>query len=332
MCRTGVRFVWLPTALALAMLAQVPRTQAQTVAPVQRRDRDIGQTVAERVSARYRFERLLISSADGAHSWRVNLGIPKQPPPAQGYPAFWMLDGNAALLEFDEVLLEELAEVEPHLLVFVGYDNQKRVDMLARTRDYTPVAAERMGEDEQMHLVGGGASAFLDALEQQIRPQVARHAPTDAKRQTLWGHSFGGLFTLHALYSGTAGFQTYASGSPSLWWGDGYLLGEPERRYMAAETHQPARLILMLGGRERQPGPGGRDRQNPRVAAHQRCVACVPEDAVLQLSQRLRQLPGLQVEYREFAELSHGPMLRASLLYALHAVCGIADHSGLPPS
>lgn len=310
--------------LALALLSAVPDAAAQ-----QRRDRDIGQTVAERTAAQYRFERFVVASADGTHTWRINLGIPKAAPPPGGFPAFWMLDGNAALMEFDDALLDEIAAQQPQVLVFVGYDNQKRVDTAARTRDYTPVAAER-DDGEVVSMVGGGADDFLRVIEDRIRPQLARRAPIDPQRQTLWGHSFGGLFALHALYARTGVFQTYAPASPSLWWGDGYMLGEPERHFVAGNAGHRARVLLMLGGSERHPDHSGRDLSDRRVAAHMRCVTCVPSDSAFRLSERLGQVPGLDVHYHEFPGLSHGPMLRASLLYALHVVAGIADHSGEP--
>lgn len=316
----------LPCLCVLALLAAPP-------AAAQRRDpeREIGPTVAERSAAQYRFERFVVSSPDGMRRWRVNLGIPRDAPPPGGFPVFWMLDGNAALAEFDDALLDELAAHQPQVLVFVGYDNQKRVDTAARTRDYTPVASER-DDGKALTSVGGGADAFLDVLESEIRPQVARRAPIDPRRQTLWGHSFGGLFTLHALYTRHRAFQTYAAASPSLWWHEGFLLGEPEQRFIASDTGRCARVLLMLGGGERNPDYSGRDMRNSRVAAHMKCVTCVPPDSAVRLAERLDQVPGLEVHYREFPGLTHGPMLRASLLYALHVVAGIPDHSGQPRS
>lgn len=290
---------------------------------------DIGQTVADRASSHYRFERFVVSSPDGTRSWRVNVAIPKVAAPAAGFPAFWMLDGNAALMVFNEALLDELAVAKPQVLVFVGYDNQQRIDTPARTRDYTPTSAQR-GEGEAATQAGGGADALLEVIERRIRPEVARRAPLDLQQQALWGHSFGGLFVLHALYTRIGAFQTYAPASPSLWWDHGAMLAGPEQRFVDNNAGTSARVLLMLGGSERHPDYSGRNLDDPRVAGHLKRVADAPSDAAFALSERLRQVPGLQVEYREFDGLGHGPMLRASLLYALHAVAGIADHSGDP--
>ena len=325
----GAALVRFSGILILAWLAIIPATSAQSRPIPLQRDQTIGETVADRSSAYYRFERLVVSSPDHARSWRITLGVPRAAPPANGYAGFWMLDGNAALMEFDPALLSELAMRPPQLLVFVGYDNEQRVDIPARTRDYTPTAT-LSGELGQEVPAGGGADAFLETLERMIWPEVARRVPLDPQQQTLWGHSFGGLFTLYTLYTRGGLFQTYAAASPSLWWDDGYMLGGPEQRFVANNAGHRAHVLLMLGGDERYPQQNGRDLNDARVIAHMKRVAAVPSDSALRLSERLRQVPGLAVDYREFPGMSHGPMLRASLLYALHAVTGIADHSGEP--
>lgn len=320
--RGGLRRALAGMAVVVAMLLATPPLMAQQRNPAQ----VIGETVADRTSAHYRFERFVVTSQDGSRRWRVTLGIPTGKAPAAGFPALWMLDGNGALIEFDDSVLEELARTSPSLLVFVGYDNLLRIDSPARTRDYTPAA----DEGENGVLAGGGADAFLETLERQIRPEVARRAAFDGNRQTLWGHSLGGLFVLHALYTRSGAFQTYAPASPSLWWRQGMLLGAPEQQFIANNAGHPARVLLMLGGGERTPDFSNRDMSNPRVQAHLKRVSGAPSGAAAELGRRLQQVPGLQAEYIEFDGLSHGPMFRASLMRTLHEVTGIRDRSAEP--
>ena len=295
--------------------------------------RPIGPTVADAASPHYRFERFTVSSPDGRRTWRVRLGIPRAAAPARGFPAFWMLDGNAALVEFDPALLAELAaRPVPQVLVFVGYDNDLRIDLPARTRDYTPFPSARSeagpGAGAAAAAEGGGADAFLETIERAIGPEVARRVAVDPARRSLWGHSLGGLFALHALYTRSGAFATYAAGSPSLWWGAGRMLGEPEALFAEHNAGRRARLLLALGGAERAGAVDRRDLDDARVRAHLRRIAAAPPDAAAQLARRLAEVDGLQVEYREFPGLGHGPMLRASLLWALHAVAGVTDRSG----
>lgn len=304
---------------------------APAVAQQRNPQQTVGETVADRTSPHYRFERFAVSSDDGSRTWRVYVGIPNAEAPAGGWPAFWMLDANAALIEFDDALLADLAaRPEPHALVFVGYDNDLRIDSAARTRDYTPFEGERPVRDGATIVGGGGADAMLETIERAIRPEVARRAATDPERQTLWGHSLAGLFALHALYTRSGAFDTYAAGSPSLWWGDGALLGAPEQRFVANNAGRRARVLIGLGGGERTREVAHRDLSDPRVGVHLRRIEAAPPDSAKTLAQRLAQVDGLEVRYREFPGLTHGPMFRASLMWALHAVTGVADRSGTP--
>lgn len=324
-----IRLATLAAAAGLLLALQaVPSTAA-----AQQRDptRAIGQTVADHASPHYAFERFDVTSPDGQRRWRVHVAVPKAPAPATGYPALWMLDGNAALVEFDDALLAELAaQPVPHALVFVGYPNDLRIDSEARTRDYTPFEGERPVRSGGTIVGGGGADAMLETLERTIRPEVARRVQTDPTRQTLWGHSLAGLFTLHALYTRTGAFDTYAAGSPSLWWGDGALLGAPEQRFVANNAGRHARVLIGLGEGERTRQVAHRDLSDPRVQVHLRRIEAAPPDAAHRLAERLSGVDGLQVSYREFPELTHGPMFRASLMWTLHAIAGIADHSDTP--
>lgn len=311
----------LATSTALAML-----TPSSLLAQQRNPGQLIGATVADRSSADYRFERFVVTSADGNRRWRVNLGIPRGKAPAGGFPAIWMLDGNAALVEFDDTLLQELAHTSPSLLVFVGYDNELRIDSPARTRDYTPF----VDEGEEGAPTGGGANAFLEVLERQIRPEVARRAALDASHQTLWGHSLGGLFVLHALYTRSGAFQIYAAASPSLWWKQGAMLGAAEQQFVTNNAGHRARLLLTLGSAERMPDQRNRDLSDPRVQAHLKRIAGAPSGAAAALATRLQSVSGVDTEYTEFEGLGHGPMFRASLMHTLHRVAGIGDRSAEP--
>lgn len=277
----------------------------------------IGATVADAPSPHYRFERFVATSADGQRHWRVNLTIPRQRAPRGGYPALYMLDGNAALMEFDADLLAQLARGRAPVLVFVGYDNDLRIDSAARTRDYTPSA---MDDGAGQGPRGGGATAFGQVLIERIQPEVHRRARIDREREALWGHSLGGLFVLDLLYSRPDAFARWFPASPSLWWDNGRMLGELERRFPAREPARPATVTIMQGERERAPREPQAEAADPRVAAQRARIAAMPADAARRLAQRLQSRHGLRACYREFAGLGHGPMLRASVRAAALAM------------
>lgn len=97
-----------------------------------------------------------------------------------------------------------------------------------RTRDFTPTAsnAKRDGTiDADAKRLGGGADKFLAFLTTELRKEAEKRLPDDVRvvRRVLIGHSYGGLFTLHALMKAPQHFDAYVSLDPSLWWDRGKL-------------------------------------------------------------------------------------------------------------
>ncbi|WP_425928823.1 alpha/beta hydrolase [Pseudomonas sp. NyZ201] len=255
--------------------------------------------VLQTQGAAYRFSTLDLDSADGQRHYRLWVGKPARPAPAAGYPVLWMLDGNAALSALEPAELERLAGGQAPLLVAVGYRTEQRIERTARTRDYTPwVAGLEAQVDPLTGQPSGGVDAFLDLLVGRMRSLVAGVAPIDPQRQTLWGHSYGGLAVLHALFTRPEAFSGYAAASPSLWWRDGAIVAEAEGLAGRLGDARP-RLLLMRGTAEpaRPRAPGGADNEGPARA----------------LVAQLQQVPGLEVSYQRFEGLNHGPMLPASL-------------------
>lgn len=277
--------------------------------------RKTGPTLADTGSAFYRFERFELASADGARHYRIWIGVPRRPPPATGYPVAYLLDGNAVMDALQEEWLAQLDRAGPPLLVAIGYATDLRFDVMARSYDYTPVASVAApGGDTRDARPGGGAAAFLDLIEQHIKPRVAAENRLDTHRQTLWGHSYGGLLVLSALFGHPSHFQTYVAASPSLWWGNGAII-ESARSFAGAD----AQLVLLRGGAEQ--------RRNNDAAPD---MPGAPETAET-FTRRLQGVGGLRVVYREFAGLQHGPMFPASLRCALQLAAGDSDWEKVAP-
>ncbi|MCE7765584.1 alpha/beta hydrolase [Pseudomonas putida] len=284
--------ITLTLALALALAAPVALAQPE-------RNQKMDTSLLQRQDLAYRFSQLDLDSADGQRHYRLWVGTPNRPAPASGYPVLWMLDGNAALGALDSQQLAKLAAGQAPLLVAVGYQTEQRIERAGRTYDYTPTLP---GQAEQRDpLTGqpsGGVDAFLDLLTERMRPMVAGLAPIDLRRQTLWGHSYGGLAVLHALFTRPGAFSDYAAASPSLWWHDGAIVHEAQGLEQRL-GNTPARLLLMRGGEE----PA-----NPRAP-----VKGDVERPARELAADLAKVKGLQVRFERFEGLDHGQMLGASL-------------------
>lgn len=262
-------------------------------------------------------QRMLHSSHTG-RDYQIFLSRPAQEPPPGGYPVLYVLDGNAL---FPSLAIQAQAlEARPDpklrnsvLVVGVGYPGEALYDFKARAEDYTPDAEDRQRLPEREPPPSGGAKRFLEFLETELKPMIAERYPVDPARQTLFGHSYGGLFTLYTLLNRPQAFSGYVAASPSLWWYQGYI----ERTLATFETRagqQPldARLLLTVGSAEEPAADDPLTDPRQRHMAKRRMVGNARE-----LTERLASTPGLAVSLRINEGANHGTNGQYSSVQAL---------------
>ena len=300
---------------------QAPAT-AQTQSGA-RGQRAIGNTIADHPSSVYRFERHTLDSADGKRRYRIEIAIPKMAnmlpragvpapaitaaAPAAGFPVLYMLDGNSAMATLKDDDLAMLARTRPTVLVAIGYDVDTRNDVVSRAYDYTPPAYDN-GKPAPPPVVrgreGGGADVFLALIQSRIAPLVQARAKVNPKQSYLWGHSYGGLFTLHTLFTQPDAFARYIVGDPSAWWNDGALVQEWQA--FKAERAAGKRIGIFVGTK-------------PRDAPRPTAALTDQRAAIADMAEGLRA-GGANVSYEAFPQYGHGEMIRASLERALQIV------------
>lgn len=92
-----------------------------------------------------------------------------------------------------------------------------------RNRDLTPTPGSPDPETGEVGMpTAGGADNFLRFISEELIPHIEATYRT-APFRILIGHSFGGLFAIHALVSSPDTFDAYIAISPSLQWDDGEL-------------------------------------------------------------------------------------------------------------
>lgn len=280
----------------------------------------LGPTIADTGSAYYHFDTHAFTSADGQRHYRVVTALPNKAPPASGYPVIYLLDGNSALASLNYAMLATLQD-NPPVIVTVGYQTKLRFDVRARAFDYTE--PRRDGKAINEARPGGGSDAFLALLTGPIKAHVRALVKTDPARQTLWGHSFGGLFVLYALTQTEGEFSGYAAADPALWWQGGDML---TRLAAFAGKEGGKNQVLIMHGGAKAPERVLDGAQQARLKARQQMMGAVPKDAALEAARRLAGKAGITSHYREFPALSHGPLFGASLMPALRLAQGhLAD-------
>jgi predicted alpha/beta superfamily hydrolase len=260
--------------------------------------------LAETGSAHYTFERLAIDSPDGQRHYRLDIGIPRKAAPAGGYPVMYLLDGNNVMAELRDDWLGELNAGSPPLLVMIGYDIDGTYDMTQRTRDYT----------------GNTSAAFLELLENNVKPQVQSRYAVDQSQQTLWGHSFGGLFVLYALLENPNAFQRWYAASPSLWFQPMTFDNGMALRRFAGDRLQTVRIVR--GEREGKPPVGQFDNGSPE---RRKAMAAVPNDSNRLLAEHLATLAHTDATYEQFSGRNHGQMFSTALHPGLRMAAGLEE-------
>lgn len=251
--------------------------------------------------------------------YRISIAYPDQPAPPVGYPVIYVVDANAIFPTVaDSARLQGLRPdwtgMGQALVVGIGYPSDALFESRARSFDFTPALPETgQTRSEGKGPREGGADAFLTFIETKVKPLVAAKASVDAAHQTLLGYSLGGLFTLHALFAKPESFQTYIAISPSVWWGQGYLLAAAER-FSSSRGRGPRRLLLTVGEYEQALSPAAREA--PGAGAQQSVLDRYRMvEGVGRLAGALSHAPGLTVRHRILDGQDHasGPPAAISL-------------------
>ena len=161
------------------------------------------------------------------------------------YPVLYMTDGDghmghtASTIEF----LTRNGRI-PEMIV-VGVTNTDR------TRDLTPAkSTNKNAAGELQFPTAGGANNFLKFFETELIPHIEKEYCVQPYR-ILAGHSFGGLFAIHAMISKPGLFNSYIAVSPSLQWENAEAFKRAEE-FLKNQKELKVTLYTSLGNE-----PGG---------------------------------------------------------------------------
>ncbi|MFN2104204.1 MAG: alpha/beta hydrolase [Candidatus Promineifilaceae bacterium] len=177
------------------------------------------------------------------------------------YPVLFILDADAIFgMVTEMVRIMQLDQDIPQMLIVgIGYPTTVFGEIMAlRQRDDTPTVqpeeekwlSTTFGiELQENRRYSGGAAQFLRFITQELIPFLDGRLRIDLKDLAIAGWSYGGLFSLYALFQADSPFKRYMILSPSIAWDDRVILKE-ERRYAGEHTDLPVKLFLAAGGNE----------------------------------------------------------------------------------
>ncbi|XVK85300.1 ferri-bacillibactin esterase BesA [Bacillus stercoris] len=255
----------------------------------------------------------MMSSRIENRTYHIFISKPNTPPPPAGYPVIYLLDANSVFGTMTEAVRiqgrrPEKTGVIPAVIVGIGYETAEPFSS-ARHRDFTmPTAHSKLPErpDGKEWPEHGGAESFIRFIEEDLKPEIERDYQIDKNRQTIFGHSLGGLFVLQVLFTKPEAFQTYIAGSPSIHWNKPFILEKSDHfASLTKKNNQPINILLAAGELEQH----HKSRMN---------------DNARELYERLAVLSeqGIRAEFCEFSGEGHISVLPVlvsrALRFALH--------------
>lgn len=301
------------TLMALCASAQQPPS-AQTVRDLPVGVTALGPVTTER-SDRYRFESQVVGKPFIIEVVRID-ALFSPPAPGDRLPIIFVTDNDLLSMLVPTIARVGSMELFPSMIVVgVGYDLSDAADPVdafvlgaaRRATDFTPTFDEAylagvvpfteqvLGRSWPEDASLGGADAFLAFIDEELKPFVAAHYPVDLEDGTLIGHSLGGLFALHVLFTSPDSFKRYVALSPAAQYGDGILFREE-----AALPDAPARVFIGLGSED-----------SPEI------LEATPR---LHAQIEARARPGLRYSYKLFPGETHASVLPTGLMSGLRAV------------
>ena len=179
-----------------------------------------------------------LTPASGGEPYRIFLFTPAAEPPAEGWPLLVTTDGNATFpFAFASLVTQApyptATNVGWGIIAAIGYPTDQPYDAMRRAWDLgpPPIKSYPPYVEGGPAVRIGGTGELLDFIETQLLPRIAELAPINAARKSLFGHSFGGLFTLYSLFERPDLFANWIAASPTIYWEGSEILNNEARRH-----------------------------------------------------------------------------------------------------
>lgn len=178
---------------------------------------------------------------DGGDPYRILLFIPKEEPPAGGWPLLVMTDGNATFpFAFASTVTQAPypsgTNVDWGVVAAIGYPTDEAYDGMRRAWDLgpPPVKSYPPYVEGGPPVRIGGSGQLVDFIEHRLFPRLDAMTRIDPTRRSLFGHSFGGLFALYALFERPSLFANWIAASPTIYWEASEILNNEAGRQPVA--------------------------------------------------------------------------------------------------
>ncbi|WP_129777014.1 alpha/beta hydrolase [Peristeroidobacter soli] len=247
---------------------------------------------------------------DNGRRYQIYTALPAKPQPEEGYSVVYVLDANIMFATMVETV--RASERRPTgrgtVVIGIGYPDDLKPNV-ERTLDLTPALTSTPKQGT------GGAESFLRFIENELKPEVAARFKIDTTRETLFGHSYGGLFTLYALINAPGLVDNFVAASPSIWY-EGRMMQKANvrgRLEPKVQTQQVTpRVLITVGEYEQTPDPDFPAVQgqgsNPDILKERQQV-----DNAREFADYLSKIPGVEAKFVMFPGEDHGTVIPGAI-------------------
>ena len=258
---------------------------------------------------------------------RVFLWLPPGQAPATGWPALWLLDGNAVIGTAVDAMRAQAfwpegTNIGWGALIGIGYPTDDAYDPFRRSWDLGPPPGRTYPpfHDGGPEVRTGGGAEMARFILKDLPEFLAGHLRLDPRRQSLFGHSFGGLFALWLLFTRPDAFSTWIAASPEITWEDSFVLDR-------LKTFDPGgrRLAVHLSAGEWEGdelAPFQRDRADSAERLAQKSQTRTVT-AARDMTERLSDL-GLKATFEIYADETHMSVLPVAVNRALRCAFSLS--------
>ncbi len=184
-----------------------------------------------------------LKSADTGRTYDLYFQLPDLKSGVK-YPVLFVLDGQWDFKLLDSVYggLHYDGFVPEMIIVGITYSGENPNYDRLRAMDYTPTAVKNVPGS-------GDASKFLAFFRKDLIPFVEKNYQADPAKRILMGSSYGGLFTLYALFTQPDLFYGYVAAAPAVSYDDNFSFKQ-EKKFFESNKNLPVRLSISVGGVE----------------------------------------------------------------------------------
>lgn len=192
-----------------------------------------------------------LKSSNTGRDYAIYVRVPEgyETHPKKQYPVLYVLDGQWDFKLLDSILggLHYDGFVPDMIIIGITYSGENPDYEALRAMDYSTASVRDLKGS-------GDAPKFFAFLKEELLPFVEENYQADPSQRVLMGSSFGGLFTLYALFTEPELFSGYVAASPAVSYANRAAFKQ-EAEYSKEHQNLPARLFVSVGELEQLAQP-----------------------------------------------------------------------------